>query len=261
MRKTALTLTVSTLVLGIFGAFLRWLQTMSAFEKETGFSIPGAGTTVVFVIYSILAAAACVAVTVVWLGRFDRGTDAERALRCENALPFALSWGLCAAFAAASFLLLFTADQGRYPLGQRLFGAFGILAALSMPFLFGRKNGSGAGSLGRAASVVITLFYCYWLVYSYKLHSEDPVIWNFAPEILAIAAGAVAFYYIATYFFSAGRGGRALIAVELGVYLSVTTLFDSRSTAMSVLLIVTAALLLLLEYLLIANLSETHRED
>ena len=46
MRKTALTLTVSTLVLGIFGAFLRWLQTMSAFDKETGFPIPGAGTTV-----------------------------------------------------------------------------------------------------------------------------------------------------------------------------------------------------------------------
>ena len=63
MRKTALTLTVSTLVLGIFGAFLRWLQTMSAFEKETGFSVPGAGTTVVFVIYSILAIAACVFVT------------------------------------------------------------------------------------------------------------------------------------------------------------------------------------------------------
>ena len=79
MRKTALTLTVSTLVLGIFGAFLRWLQTMSAFDKETGFPIPGAGTTVALVIYSILAIAAICVVTLVWLSRFDRGTDAGRA--------------------------------------------------------------------------------------------------------------------------------------------------------------------------------------
>ena len=56
------------------------------------------------------------------------------------------------------------------------------------------------------------------------------------------------------------HAGRALVAVELGVYLSVTTLFDTRSTAMTALLIVTAALLLLLEYLLIANLSETSQE-
>jgi len=260
MRKTALTLTVSTLVLGIFGAFLRWLQTMSAFDKETGFPISGAGTTLVFVIYSIVVIAAFCAVTLFWLGRFDRGTDAERALRCGSRVPFVIGWVLCVAFAAASCVLLFAAGHSRYPLGQRLFGAFGILAGISIPFLFVGKNGSGSGSIGRSAAVVITLFYCFWLVFCYKINSEDPILWNYAPEILAVTAATVAFYFIATYFFGAGHGGRALIAVQLGVYLNIATLFDERSTALDVLLGVTAAVLLMLEYLLIANMSETHNE-
>lgn len=256
MQKTALTLTVSTLVLGIFGAFFRWLQTMNAFDAETGFPIRGAGTTVVFVIYSILAIAAFAVVTLGWLRRFDGGTGAARALRCGSILPFALAWVLCAAFAAASCLLLFSAAQSRYPMTQRVFGACGILAGLSMPFLFGKKGGSGAGSMGRGAASLITLFYCFWMVFCYKLNSEDPILWNFAPEILAIIAATVAFYFIATYYFDAGHTGRTLLAVELGVYLSITTIFDERSTAGNVLLGVTAALLLLLEYLLIENLSE-----
>ena len=261
MRKTALTLTVSTLVLGIFGAFLRWLQTMNAFDKETGFPIPGAGTTVVFVIYSIVAVAAFCVVSLFWLGRFDRGTDADRALHCDSIFPFIIGWVLYAAFAAASCVLLFAAGHSRYPVGQRLFGAFGILAGISIPFLFTKKNGGGFGSVGRSAAVVITLFYCFWLVFCYKLNSEDPILWNYALEILAVTAATAAFYFIAAYFFGAGRGGRALVAVQLGIYLNVATLFDERSTALNILLGVTAAMLLMLEYLLIANMSETYRED
>ena len=119
MQKTALTLTVSTLVLGIFGAFFRWLQTMNAFDAETGFPIRGAGTTVVFVIYSILVVAAFLVVTLFWLGRFERGTEASRALHCENVVPMIAGWLLCAAFAAASCILLFTAGHARFPVRQR----------------------------------------------------------------------------------------------------------------------------------------------
>ncbi len=260
MRKTALTLTVSTLVLGIFGAFLRWLQTMSAFDKQTGFPIPGAGTTVAFVAFTLLAVAAFCVVTLLWLGRFDLAPDAGGALKCDSAIPLVAGWVLCAAFAAASCIILFSAGTSRYPLGQRLFGAFGILAALSFPFLFGRKGASAAGTLGRSAAVVITLFYCYWMVYCYKLNSEDPILWNFALQILAVVAAGSAFYFAATFFFGAGRKSRALIAIELGVYLSVSTLFEERDTATDVLLGVTAAVLLLLEYTMISNMTEKHDE-
>lgn len=261
MRKTALTLTVSTLVLSVFGAFLHWLQTMNAFEKETGFPVPGAGTTVVFLIYSVLAIALFCVVTIYWLGRFERGTDAAVALRCETVIPQVAGWALCAVFAAASFYQLFTAAHSDYPLWQRLFGAFGIVAALSFPFLFGKKGGSGAGAAGRGAAVLITLFSCYWMVFTYKLESQEPIIWKYALEILAVAAATVAFYEIAAFFFGKGHVRRTLIAAAIGIYFCVTALFEERSTVVNAMLGVTAALLLVLEFLLIANMSETHNEE
>ncbi len=261
MRKTALTLTVGTLVTGIFGAFLRWLQTMNAFDRETGFPIRGAGTTVVFIIFSILAAAAFFVVTVLWLGSYRRGRDAARALCCDSVIPMAAGWVLCAVFVAVSCVLLFTAGRGRYPLGQRLFGAFGILGGLSVPFLFGKKGAGAAGQLARSAATVLTLFYCYWMVFTYKLNSEDPILWNYALEILAVVAATAALYFIASHFFGVGHGRRTLFAVQLSAYLNLCTLFDERSTALNVLLGGTAALMLLFEYLLVSNLKETHEEE
>ena len=147
MRKTALTFTVTTLVLGVFGAFLRWLQLMNAFDKETGFPVPGAGVTTVLIVYCVLALAAFCVLTLLWLGRYDRAKTAETALKCTTAAPLIISWALCAAFAAAACIILFTAGTSQTPLLQRLFGAFGILAALSIPFLFGKNGGSGAGAV------------------------------------------------------------------------------------------------------------------
>ena len=256
MQKTALTISVTTLVLGIFGAFLHWLQLMNAFDKETGFIIPGAGTTVVFVIYCVLAAAVFCLLTALWLGRYAAAADAETALNCKNVIPFVIGWVLCAVFAAASFSQLFSAGTSAQPMLQRIFGAFGIVAALSIPFLFGKREGRNAGPMGRPAAFVITLFFCFWLVYDYKAISRDPLTWNFAVEILAIAASTVALYYIAQHFYGVGKSRPALVMLQLGVFLNITALFEERETALNLLHGGAAALQLLLEFLLISNLRE-----
>ena len=255
MQKTAVTITVTTLVLGIFGAFLRWLQLMNAFDAD-GFPVRGAGTTVVFLIYCILAVAALCVLSVLWLGRYDCDKGAQTALQCANAVPFLLGWVLCVAAAAASCALMFSAGTSHFPLLQRLFGAFGIVAALATPWLFGKKGGSGAGAMGRAAAVVVTLFDCFWLMFSYKSNAVDPITWHFAVEVLAIAATTVALYYVTTFFYGVGKATRTLIALQLGAFLSVTALFEQRGTALNVLFGVAAALQLLLEFLLISNLRE-----
>ena len=260
MRKTALTLTVSTLVLGIFGAFLHWLWTLNAIDPETGYLVRGAGTTVVFILYSAVAVAAILALNLFWLRGFEKAPDAGKALHCERIYPLVIAWVLCAAIAASSCLLLFSAGHSRYPLWQRLFGAFGILAGLSVPLLFGKK-GAAAGAMGSGAACVVTLFYCFWLLFGYKSHSSEPVIWSFALEILAVAAAAVALYQVTRYYYGVGSGTRTMIMVQLGVYLNIATLFEQRSTAWNVLLGATAALLLLFEFLLIENMWEKRDGD
>ena len=256
MRKIALTITVTTLVIGVFGAFFRWLQLMNAFDKETGFYISGAGITAVVVVYCVLAAIAFCLLMAMWLSRYDRAESAETALKCGTAVPLVISWSFCAAFVAASCILLFSAGASQTPLLQRLFGAFGILAGLSMPFLFGKNGGSGAGPMGRSASAVLTLFYCFWTVFEYKSISSDPIMWNYAFEVLAIAVSTVAVYFAATYYYGLGRLPRTLVALQLGVFLNVTVIFEPRSTALNVMTGVSAALQLTLVFLLIENLWE-----
>ena len=255
MRKIAITFTVTTLVLGIFGAFFRWLQLMNAFDEE-GFPIAGAGVTVVLIIYCILAAAAIVLLTLLWLGRYDRAKTAETALRCDSYIPLALGWVLCAAVVAAACAILFTAGASTTPMLQRLFGAVGILGGLSIPFLFGRKGGSGAGPMGRSCAVVLTVFYCFWCVFAYKNISQDPIVWNYAFEVLAVLASTLAVYFTAEYFFGTGRPDRTLITLQLGAFLCITVTFEQRSTPVTVLLAASAALQLLLEFLLIENMWE-----
>ena len=255
MRKIAITFTVTTLVLGIFGAFLRWVQLMNAFDEE-GFPVPGAGSTVVLLIYCILAAAAIVLLTLLWLGRYDRAKTAETALLCASYLPLALGWLLCAAVVAAACAVLFTAGAGAAPMLQRLFGAVGILGGLSIPFLFGRKGGSGAGPMGRSAAVVLTVFYCFWCVFGYKTISQDPIVWNYAFEILAILVTTLAVYFVTEFYFGVGKPNRTLIAVQLGAFLNIAVTFEDRGGPMTALMGASAVLMLLLEFLLVANMWE-----
>ena len=187
MQKTAITVTVSTLVLGIFGAFFRWLQTTSALETETGCFTPWHGTTIVFVIYCILAVAALLARELLWLRRYTGDGDIA-ALRSASGLPAVLGWAFGGIFVLCACVLMFTSAYSRYPLAQRLLGAFGILAGLSLPFLPGKQDGSGR-ALGRAAATTVTLFCCFWLVCCWRTHSADPAVWRFVMEVLAVADG------------------------------------------------------------------------
>ena len=68
MRKDALTITLTTLVLGIFGAFLRWLQNMNLYDEE-GLAARGAGISIVLMVYILLSAAVLVLIVRLWLRR------------------------------------------------------------------------------------------------------------------------------------------------------------------------------------------------
>ena len=96
MRKDALTITLTTLVLGIFGAFLRWLQNMNIYD-DGGLAARGAGISIVLTVYILAAAAVLVLIARVWLRRYVFPADAGAALRCHSVVPAVLSWAMAAA--------------------------------------------------------------------------------------------------------------------------------------------------------------------
>ena len=110
--------------------------------------------------------------------------------------------------------------------------------------------------MGRLASAVLALFFCLWLVFCYVLNEQNPVLWAYAPEILAITASTLAFYYICCWHYGAAKPNAALLFVQAGAFLNLSILPDSRALSAKAMFAATAALLLMLEVLMVSNLRE-----
>lgn len=261
MQKNALAITVTTLVMGVFGAFLRWLQNRLAFD-DAGLAIPGAPVSVVYLVFSLLMLAGMLGIVFLWLNRFEKPEFGEDALRVGSALPTVLSWVFCTAFAAAGVLLMFSAGDSRLSLLQRLFGAAAVIAGACLPAMPARQVYENAGVIGkRAASVILVVFFGLWLVFSYLTHADEPVLWIYVPEVLAVAASLLAFYYVAAWFFGRAKPNSAFLFLQLGAFLDLCTLPDARKRSVTLLLAATAAMLLMLEYVVLSNLTEKQDEE
>lgn len=266
MRKLALPVTVTTLVAGVFGAFLRWLQLRTIYEAETGLTRPWAGVTVVFValILAFAAALLCLVFFRLRSRLLEKPLAAEQALRASTAVPGALIWLLGAALAAGGLVLLFSHKNAATQLEnvlETLFRAGCIIAGacvLCLPQRGGEKQENAYP--GRPASVVLTLFFCVWLVYGYVINSRDPVYWNFLPEVLAVAASTLAFYYITAYFFGAAKPCSAVFWANFAAFLNICTLFDPMDTATKLLHAAISGTQLLLGFLLLENMRESPAE-
>lgn len=267
MRKLALPVTASSLAAGVFGAFLRWLQLRTIYEAETGLTRPWAGVSILFVIYLAVFAAALVCVVFFRLrgGKFVKPLAAESALRASTVLPGVLAWLLGAAFAAGGLVLLFSPKYAATRLESvldMLFRAGGIVAGgcvICLP----RRGGEGRENTypGRPASIVLTLFFCVWLVHSYAVNSRDPVYWNFFPEILAVAASTMAFYHMTAYFFGKAKPCSAVFWSFFAPLLNICVIFDPIDAAAKTLYAATAGTLLLLGFLLLENMREPAEAD
>lgn len=263
MQKLALPVTVTTLVAGVFGAFLRWLQLRTIYEAETGLTRPWAGISIIFVIYILVFAAALFCIVFFFLrGRLLKPLAAEDALRVSTVVPGALIWLLGAVFAVSGLVLLFSHKSAVTRLENMLeilFRAGCILAGGCVLCLSRRAEKENAYP-GKLGSTVLTLFFCAWLVRSYVVNSRDPVSWNFLPELLAVAASTVAFYYICAYFFVRSKPCSAVFWSHFAALLNICTLFDPTAAAEKALYAATAGTLLLMGFLLLKNMRETPAE-
>jgi hypothetical protein len=120
-------------------------------------------------------------------------------------------------------------------------------------WLFTRRQ-RAAGNLGCLIAAVPVLFFCFWLIVSYKENADDPVLWDYAIEILAIASSALAFYYVAGYLFYRAKPMRAVYFVLLAAFFCTMTLIDRRSLGASLIFAASALSFFVLGWILIRNL-------
>lgn len=266
MRKLALSVTASTLAAGVFGAFLRWLQLRTIYEAETGLTRSWAGISIIFMIYLAVFAAALICVVLFRLrgSRILKPLAAERALRASTGVPGVLIRLLGAAFAVGGLVLLFSPKNAAAQLEnvlETLFRAGCIVAGacvLCLPQRGGEDRENAYPS--RPACIILTLFFCVWLVHSYVVNSRNPVYWDFLPELLAVAASTMAFYHVTAYFFGKAKPCSAVFWSFFAPLLNICVLFDTVDTATKALHAATAGTLLLMGFLLVENMREAPAE-
>ena len=265
MRNNAFNICLTTLVAGVFGFFLRWLQLLNGFD-DSGLARPGAVTALVFALYSLLVMAAFALVTRIYLKKKSVSEVGAEALRVPNVLPVAIMWAIAAVMAIACLVLMFGSDFARYPTMQRMTAALGIFSAVCLPFVLVRKaapaaeetaeaKGDSVGVAGIAA-VIPVLFCALWLVTSYRVESENPVLWSYVVEMLAIVGATLSFYYVAAYFYCRAKPLRCIVMLQWSCYLCLCTLMDAHSFAEKLLFGSLAAAFLVFQYVLLDNVKE-----
>lgn len=256
MRKTSLVMCCVSCVFGAFGAFFRWLQDLTGFEKDTGLYISGN-------IWSRAIVVACIGVAAVL---FVMVMDLKNKKRLVLPVDYAAALGgttayyriaygiLAAVMAVGALMLLISAAKDTYPVLQYLLAFLGLLAAIGFVLMTSAARRRRDPPMNCFGVTLIIALYCFWLIVSYRENAINPAIWGYAMEILALACALVAFYYIASVPFGRAKPYAAIFFSQFGAFLCIVTLPDSRWTGQQVMFVATAGMLLFLSWMLIANL-------
>ena len=255
MQKRSWIFVCYAFITGAFSMFLRWLQLINCFEKDTGMFISGSALTPVFIILLLVSAAGMLVMSL----RCKSAEEPEAALRARSPLCTVFSAFLAFVMFAGGVMLFVQSGGMRAELLFRLLAVLGLAAAVSMFVAVNRMSKGRADSVSCFCFTVIVLFYCLWLVASYKSHDSDPVVWRYAPEILAIAAGTLAWYFLAGFAFGKPKPAPAVFFSGLSFVFSLTAMPDDRALSLSILLMAPGLETLMLSWMLIRNLQAKDR--
>lgn len=262
MQKKSLQLCGFTLILGIFGAFLRWVQTRRVFEPDTGLATPNSIWSYA-VILMILLGAALILLWVRSLNKnsFPRSYPSVFLMSGATSTVSAIVIGIIIAAGGLMSIVTAMTEKSYYSVFQLMLGFLAILCAICLTAFTmnaGKENSKNSGTL---SSAIIVLFLCFWLIAAYKYSASDPVIWHFAPRLLAISSTILAFYFTAGFVFGRPKALSSLFFSLLGAFLCILTLADSYPTGEQLIVLAFAVEMLLLSYAQLKNMIPENKDD
>lgn len=227
MRKEAWIYSVTGVILGAFGVLLHWLQMQTIFPDDTGLPVQNAPMS-----WLMGLALAGIVALLWWLsGRLaleEAPPEPEDALVLPNKQAGFLL-GLGAVLAAGGAVLLFFKNEDTLLRITSMLGLIAVPALLMYPSL---PRWSGMGAF---LSVTPVAFFCLWLVTFYKENAVNPVVWQYAMQILAISACLLGSFHLCAYLFYRAKPRWAAFSCNLAVVLCMTVLADDTSMAMKLL--------------------------
>ena len=247
MQKKMLLCCGAAGVFGSFGLFARWLQVMSVFEEDTGLARRGAPQSLAVLVICVVAVFA-LALAVRYLKDYRIGARPQEAMAHSSKIYPLLMLLAGLLMAAGSLLRLVNADTP-----TRILAIWGVASAFAYAYFPVAPRREGTGS---ALSILVVLFFCFWLVVFYRENSGDPVMWNYVLEMLALVVVTLAFYYMAGFLFYRAKLLRTIYSALLAVFLCMTALGGELGLAWSLILAGSALTLLTLAGVIILNLKD-----
>jgi len=261
MQNRSLRLCGLTLILGIFGAFLRWVQTIRVFDPNTGLATPNSIWSYA-VIFIILLSIALIFLRVRSLKKYIFPASYPEVFSRSTSVYtiFAIVIGIVMAVGGLMTIVNAMSVKSSYSVFELMLGFFSLLCAICVSAFVLNANKPEKRSSGTLSSTIIVVFLCFWLIAAYKYSASDPVIWHFAPRLLAISATILAFYFIAGFVFGKPKALYSLFFSLLGAFLCILTLADSYPKGEQLIVIAFAAEMLLLSFAQLSNMSENGTE-
>lgn len=257
MQSEAYKITGFTAVAAAMGFLLRWLQDLRILDETTGLATRGAGISVLVVLV-FLAVAAVIGFFAWRLERYDAPLEPAAALGGEGFWVRAVYVLPAVLFFVAGFVQLITANAEHYPetqiTMQRVCGAAYLLAGGATGMIASNLDKPDRLGVLRGAMGALILASALWLITEYKSAATDPVIWRFAPEILAVCASLMTYYYVAGYFYTVPAPRASVFFCFMAAFLCVVSAVDEHPLAETISYIAAAAQFFAWGYRLVWNL-------
>ena len=261
MQKKPLEITCYVAGAGAFGVFFRWLQDQLAFD-EAGLNEKS--------VFNLLVPVLVIAAALLFQRflsdmkerRLCAPEDFCEALYNPGKLFAAARWAAGVVMIAGAGLLLISSEADPNAGMIRALCLLAALSGLAFPLVLGAANYEFLAheKLTRLGMMLPVLMYALWLVLSYIQNAYNSVPWSFAVEIAAIIAAMMGFFRVAGFAFRVPDGHRALFAVMLGAAMCILALADERYMGMQLILLASAGMLILYEWILVRNLKKKRPE-
>ncbi len=226
MQKTAIKICAGALILGIFGAFLRWLQIQNIIEADTGLATRNSPWSFALIFFVLVFA------ILLWLMvRKLKNVDFPSKypdVYLKN-VPFASIFAVLIGIiiALGGVMTVLRSVQTSKTVFDLVLGLFSFVCAAGMASFIGSASKPEKKSQGFFGAISIVFYLCFWLIAAYKFSAKDPVTWDYAPRLLAIAATLLAFYFIAGFVFNKPRPLASLYLGLLSTFMCIITIADS----------------------------------
>lgn len=239
--------------LGAFGAFFRWLQMQVARDSETGMINPS-------ILNFILPAIIITAAVILWL-RTKKLTDGQtvfptgmsEALRGLSLMYIIFAWVIAGIAVLGGILTLISASLDSLRTMYIIIAVLAMLSGLSFPLICSASRSHYSPSLVSVFMTIPILMYCVWLIACYKANANNPNVWMFAVEIIAVCCIILALFYVAGYAFGRPDPKKACYLSLLAAFMCITTLSDSRYMGLELIILATAGMLLMYGWLIVKN--------